>query len=181
MTTDHMELRRAAEFKPGTIEFGSVVISRIALAELLAAYDALVAAGSKPKKASGYSAEFEEAWSEYPTRPGNSKAAAYKMWNARIKAGATVLEMIEGTRKYAIYCKIEGTEPQFIKQASTFYGPGEHFTADWTPRKQQRRVLPERRGLQSQQDAANAEAKRRLFGDAPVAPEFPEWSVIDAT
>lgn len=181
MTTDHMDLRAAAEYKSGTIEFGSVVVSRIGLAELLAAYDALVFAGSKPKKATGYSAEFEEAWSEYPSRPGNSKAAAYKAWKARLTAGATVLEMIEGTRKYAIYCKIEGTEPQFVKQASTFYGPGEHFTADWTPRKQQRRVIPERRDLQSQQDAANAEAKRRLFGDPPAAAEFPEWSVIDAT
>lgn len=181
MTTDHTDLRAAVELHAKLKGGALLTIKFLDLAELLAAYDALAGAGKKSAKSGTYSPEFEEAWSEYPARPGNSKAAAYKAWKARLTAGATVLEMIEGTRKYAIYCKIEGTEPQFVKQASTFYGPGEHFTADWTPRKQQRRVLPERRDLQAQQDAANAEAKRRLFGDAPLAPEFPEWSVIDAT
>lgn len=182
MTTDHMELRNAVERGlPKMLVNSTAVVSLLAIAELLVAYDALVAAGKKSAKSGTYSPEFEEAWSEYPERPGNSKAAAFKAWKARLTAGATVLEMIEGTRKYAIYCKAEGTEPQFVKQAATFYGPGEHFTADWTPRKQQRRVLPERRDLQAQQDAANAEAKRRLFGETAVEPEFTEWSVIDAT
>lgn len=176
MTTDHMELRNACSTGNAIVE-----VEAICIMELLVAYDALVASGKKSAKSGTYSPEFEEAWSEYPERPGNSKAAAFKAWKARLTAGATVLEMIEGTRKYAIYCKAEGTEPQFVKQASTFYGPGEHFTADWTPRKQQRRQIPERRDLQEQQQAANEEAKRRLFGEVQASPPYPHWSVIDAT
>lgn len=168
MSVDHIELRAAAVFKPGTIEFGSVVVSRVDLAELLTAYDALVAAGRKPKKATGYSAEFEAAWSEYPTRPGNSKAAAYKAWKARLTAGATVLEMIEGTRKYAIYCKVEGTEPQYVKQAATFYGPGEHFSADWTPRAEQRRANPDRR-TSPPESPEQAAARKQRWGLTPSA------------
>lgn len=110
-----------------------VIVMRLDLAELLAEVDALRGDGAKP--ASKYTAEFEEAWTLYPTRPGNSKAAAFKAWAARLKAGATALEMIEGTAKYAAYVKAERTEPNYIKQAATFYGPGEHFTADWTPRR----------------------------------------------
>lgn len=111
-----------------------VLVDRIDLVELLAELDALRTGGAK-KPASKYTAEFEEAWALYPTRPGNSKAAAFKAWAARLKAGATALEMINGTAKYAAYVKAERTETHFIKQAATFYGPGEHFTADWTPRR----------------------------------------------
>lgn len=110
-----------------------VTVDSLDLAELLAEVDALRGAGAKP--ASKYTPEFEEAWTLYPTRPGNSKAAAFKAWAARLKAGATALEMIDGTAKYAAYVKAERTEPNYIKQAATFYGPGEHFTADWTPRR----------------------------------------------
>lgn len=111
-----------------------IMVDRLDLVELLAEVDALRTGGAT-KPASKFSPEFEEAWSLYPKRPGNSKAAAFKAWAARLKAGATALEMIDGTAKYANYVKIERTEPQFVKQAATFYGPGEHFTADWTPRR----------------------------------------------
>lgn len=152
---DHPNLRAALN----TIQGGKVVVDRMDLAELLHEYDLLVAAGSK-KKESGYSAEFEQAWLEYPARPGNSKAAAYKAWKARLTAGVTVQEMIEGVRKYAAYVKIERTEPHYIKQAATFFGPGEHFSADWTP-KTARQHLTAR---QQQQKAANQEALARLGG-----------------
>lgn len=111
-----------------------VLVDRIDLVELLAELDTL-RTGSTAKPASKYTAEFEEAWSLYPSRPGNSKAAAFKAWAARLKAGATVVEMMDGTAKYAAYVKAERTEPHFIKQAATFYGPGEHFSADWTTRR----------------------------------------------
>lgn len=110
-----------------------VIVMRVDLADLLAEVDRLRSSATKP--ASKYTAEFEEAWALYPARPGNSKAAAFKAWAARMKAGATALEMIEGTRKYAHYCLIERTEAHYIKQAATFYGPGEHFSADWTTRR----------------------------------------------
>jgi hypothetical protein len=115
-----------------------VMVDRLDLIELLAEVDALRGGASRP--ASKYSAEFEEAWSLYPSRPGMSKAATFKAWAARLKAGATAQEMIEGTAKYAAFVKAERTEAAYIKQPATFYGPGEHFTADWTPTK--RRAVP---------------------------------------
>lgn len=77
-------------------------------------------------------AEFEPAWLAYPKRPGASKAGSLKAWRARRKAGATVDEMLAGVQRYAAYCTASGTEPRFIKQPSTFFGPDEHFRADWT-------------------------------------------------
>lgn len=138
-----------------------VLVDRIDLVELLAELDTLRTGGAA-KSASKYTAEFEEAWSLYPSRPGNSKAAAFKAWAARLKAGATVVEMIDGTAKYAAYVKAERTEAHFIKQAATFYGPGEHFAADWTPRRAVKPVA-----LTDINAANNAEAKRRLFGGPP--------------
>lgn len=171
MITDHMELRQAAarrrtvEGHPASrVSLGTVEVSQIALEELLAEFDMLKASSAKT---TGYTPEFDAAWSEYPTRPGNSKAAAFKAWAARLKAGATVEQMIEGVRAYAIYVKAERTEPQFIKQAATFFGPGEHYAADWKVSRalEPRRVLPDRRPpVDEQKAAASAEAKRRLMG-----------------
>lgn len=90
-------------------------------------------ADSKRKKGE-YSPEFEEAWKAYPSRPGDSKAAAFKAWNARLKAGATAEQMMTGVRSYAAHCAAEKKEPRYVKQAATFFGPGEHFLADWTPK-----------------------------------------------
>jgi len=91
---------------------------------------------SKPSlKPMGYSPEFEEAWTAYPNRPGNSKADAFKAWNARLadKAKpATTGDMLAGVKRYAAYVEACGTEPQFVKQAATFFGPGMHFLSDWT-------------------------------------------------
>lgn len=87
------------------------------------------------RKAGDYTVEFEEAWSAYPQRPGNSKRDAFKAWSARLKGGAAADVMTAGVRRYAAYCEAEKTEPRFIKQAATFFGPGEHYLADWSPGK----------------------------------------------
>lgn len=78
------------------------------------------------------SVAFEAAWIAYPNRPGASKAGSLKAWSARLKAGATATEMLAGVHRYAAYCSASGTEPQFIKQPATFFGPDEHFRSDWT-------------------------------------------------
>lgn len=131
------ETLRAAVASTGSVlrdiqRFPTVEVSRIDLAELLAEFDVLTKAGAAPNK---YTAEFEEAWALYPSRPGASKAATFKAWKARLKAGATAVQMIEGATAYAAYCKAKGTEPEFIKQPATFYGPGEHYAGDWTVRR----------------------------------------------
>jgi len=41
--------------------------------------------------------------------------------------------MVCRARAYAHYVKAMKIEPQFIKQAATFFGPGEHYAAGWTP------------------------------------------------
>lgn len=77
------------------------------------AYGAMVAAGTK--------------W-----RAGSTKPAAFIQWQARIKAGVTDVEMIAGAKAYAAHCKASGRE---IMMAQTFFGRGQHYTADWTVRK----------------------------------------------
>lgn len=166
MTTDHMDLRAKLL---ALHEF--ITVKKIDLAELLSAYDAL-AHPAAPK--SKYSADFEEAWSEYPARPGNSKAAAWKAWTARLKAKVSPETLVEGVRRYAAYCKAKGTEPEYVKMASTFFGPAEHYAADWPASRaaEPRRVIPDRRQeLEDQKKAASAAAKARLLGHRPPPPD----------
>lgn len=48
-----------------------------------------------------------------------------------MKAGADERAMVEGTQRYAAYVAAEGTDPKFIKQAATFFGPNEHYLSDY--------------------------------------------------
>lgn len=88
-----------------------------------------------PPKGGGrdaYTPEFEAAWKAYPDRPNASKADAFKAWNARIRAGALPEVMTAGVERYAAFCRASKTEPRFVKQPSTFFGPGGHFLAEWS-------------------------------------------------
>jgi uncharacterized protein YdaU (DUF1376 family) len=80
----------------------------------------------------GASELFDQAWKTYPKRPGASRADSFKAWQARVKAGADPEVILAGVRRYAAYCVAAGTEPNFIKQPATFFGPGEHYLSDWT-------------------------------------------------
>lgn len=86
------------------------------------------------KSKSSYTAEFEQAWSEYPKRAGgNSKADAFKAWTARIKSGATAQELTDGVRRYAAYVTAAGKlNTEYVKQACTFFGPSKHYEEPWT-------------------------------------------------
>jgi hypothetical protein len=77
-------------------------------------------------------AEFDEAMTEYPKRPGISRPSALRAWKARIKAGANPAQMLDGVRRYAAFCRTTGVEPRFVKAPETFFGPGEHYLADWS-------------------------------------------------
>lgn len=76
---------------------------------------------------------FLDAWAAYPKRPNNSRADAWKAWQARVGEGADEAAMLAGAQAYAAYCAREGTEPRFIKQAATFFGPGKHYASDYGP------------------------------------------------
>ena len=86
----------------------------------------------EPKPLSDYPPEFEGAWAVYPSRPGASKKAAYKAWSARLASGVGHQIMLDGAARYAEYCRAMRTDPQYIKQPATFFGPGDHFLCDWT-------------------------------------------------
>lgn len=78
-------------------------------------------------------AEFAEFWLAYPKREGsNSKADALKAWNARIRAGVKAEDMLAGVKRYAAFCAAKGmVGTQYVKQASSFLGTGEHWAAEW--------------------------------------------------
>ncbi len=84
-----------------------------------------------------YPHEFEYTWSAYPSRPGSSKKEAFKAWSARLKSGVAVDDIAAGVARYAKYVAALQTEPQYIKQPATFFGPDEHYKTDWTIPKQQ--------------------------------------------
>lgn len=99
-----------------------------------------------PKKGSGqdYSVEFEQAWQAYPKRAGgNPKQAAWKSWLARIREGIKPADMLAGVQRYAAYITATGKAgSEYVKQASTFFGPDHHFAESWTAPAQQQRSTP---------------------------------------
>jgi hypothetical protein len=78
--------------------------------------------GVTSQKKNPYPDDFEQAWAIYPKRSGgNSKADACKAWKARVKTGATVQELLDGTRRYAEFVRATGKlNTEYVKQAATF-------------------------------------------------------------
>lgn len=76
---------------------------------------------------------FAEAWLHYPKRSGgNSRSAAIKAWNARIKQGVSPDVMLAGVKRYALWCAANNrVGTSFVKQAVTFFGPDEHYLEDY--------------------------------------------------
>lgn len=74
---------------------------------------------------------FASAWSRYPSRPGQSRAAALKAWTARVREGVDPAALLAGVEAYAAYVRREGTQPKFVKHAATFFGPDRHWEADY--------------------------------------------------
>lgn len=116
--------------------------------------DETKANAADPAKPGTFSPEFEAAWAAYPQRPGMNKRQSHKAWAARVKSGISPAVIAEGVSRYAKFCAATdkiGTE--FVKQPSTFFGPDEHFKADWTvPAKQAHMNGASRHGNFSQQN-----------------------------
>ena len=76
-----------------------------------------------------YSFEFEQFWKAYPKRDGgNSKRAAFKAWKARLRAGVKSDDLILSASRYAEQMTAQGRiGTSFVKQASTFLGPDDHW------------------------------------------------------
>jgi hypothetical protein len=79
---------------------------------------------------------FDQAWKAYPSRGdhGNPRAPALKAWRARIRAGVDPAEIIAGVERYAAFVRAKGNEgSEFVKQASTFFGPSKFWLEPWKP------------------------------------------------
>lgn len=75
---------------------------------------------------------FGLAWKDYPRRPNDSRANALRAWTARRNEGVDAGAMHDGVKRYAAYCRRERTEPKYIKQGATFFGPGRHWESDYS-------------------------------------------------
>lgn len=80
-----------------------------------------------------YTDDFLACWKLYPKRAGsNPKLPAYRAFNARKKAGASVKYMMQGTELYAEYCKATGIlGTSFVMNAARFFGPNKEYANLW--------------------------------------------------
>lgn len=74
-----------------------------------------------------YPEAFEELWAAYPRNPNDSKKAGWRKYQARLRAGVSHQEMLDGVRRYAAQVEALGTEPDFVKHLKTFLGPNEYW------------------------------------------------------
>lgn len=77
--------------------------------------------------------KFAEAMLAYPKRAGgNPRPAALKAWKARKAQGEDEQEMLDGVLRYAKFCAAtRKTATEYVKMASSFFGPDEHFKQEW--------------------------------------------------
>ena len=89
-----------------------------------------------------YPEDFEQLWKLRPQRIGNNpKRKALHAYNARLKEGHTHIDMIEGLKRYVAFCEVSGTiGTPYIMHMSTFLGPDENFTEEWTPPEPERKA-----------------------------------------
>lgn len=76
---------------------------------------------------------FQECWEAYPKRAGgNSRKEAEKVYRARLKSGVLPADLLAGVQRYAAFIRATGKEgTAYVKQASTFFGSGEHWLESW--------------------------------------------------
>jgi len=76
---------------------------------------------------------FDAIWDAYPKRAGgNPKATALKAYNARLREGVEPSELLAGVQRYAGFVAATGKlGTEYVKQASTFFGPDRHWEEPW--------------------------------------------------
>ena len=87
----------------------------------------------KKKKASGYTADFEQFWAKYPNK--KDKGEAFKKYKARVKDGFRTEDLILAAGNYAEECRRDGVDQRYIKHGKTFLSENLPFT-DYIPRRQ---------------------------------------------
>lgn len=127
----------------------------------------------KPAGSGEFSPEFLEAWAAYPKRGGgNSRADAWRAWQARVRAGVEPAEILAGVERYARYCAHQGQiGTPYVKQAATFFGPGEHWRDEW--------ACPARPANRAEQKvAANVETARNWASGLFVDGDFIDGEML---
>lgn len=112
----------------------------------------------KTKASAEIDPAFVEAWASYPKRDGgNSKSAALKAWDARVKAGVAPADMLAGVKRYAAYCAANAmTGTRFVKQAATFFGPDSHYAESYGAKTNDSGDWWVKAGFEKQWQAENA-------------------------
>jgi hypothetical protein len=84
-------------------------------------------------RTSSYPAEFEAIWAIYPQRQGgDSKADAFKKWQATVRRGASKETLQQAVIAYTEFLrKTRALGTEYVLRAATFFGPGEHWKRDW--------------------------------------------------
>lgn len=78
-----------------------------------------------------YTPDFEVFWDAYPRKA--DKGMAYKKYKARINDGYSPAELLEAAKNYALQCRRQNTEKQYIKHPKTFLGDSTPFL-DYLPK-----------------------------------------------
>jgi len=89
----------------------------------------------RPGERFDYPPAFDDLWTSYPNRGGhtNSKIAAFRFWQLRLKEGHSEADMLAGARRYRRLCDVSGkTGTPYVMQAQRFLGRDCHFLEDWT-------------------------------------------------
>jgi uncharacterized protein YdaU (DUF1376 family) len=76
---------------------------------------------------------FETIWQNYPQRSGgNDKRKAFHAAQARIKSGKDPGYLLNAVLRYVQFVRANGNwGTQYVMQAATFFGPGEHIDNPW--------------------------------------------------
>ena len=93
----------------------------------------------EPVPTDEYPPEFEELWDAYPRKL--DKGAAYKKYLARIHEGYKHEDLLEATIAYSTVVKRKGTQKEYIKHGSTFFGPSKPFL-DYVSKKEEKTREP---------------------------------------
>lgn len=108
-------------------------------------------------------AEFEMAWQLYPRRNGsNPKQQALVAWRARIKAGFSANQLLDGVARYSAWCaSTRKTGTETVMQAKRFFGSGNEFLNLWeTPSERQSNATHQRPDNSAPAKVARAIAER---------------------
>ena len=123
----------AANKPPDTSRPWKIATAALAAVCLVLAVCLAVSLRPKPEPAK-YTTDFETFWDTYPRKA--DKGMAYKKYKARLNDGYSPAELLEAAKNYALQCRRQNTEKQYIKHPKTFLGDSTPFL-DYLPKQKE--------------------------------------------